>query len=125
MKIDYKFGVIVILFTMVTFLMYGKFKVINETKKDIEVLHDANDSLLIQNDSLDKVIENLNLRIDTTALLLKVNKIKIEEADSIIKRLKNENSKINNRVRNMYANDVANSFSNYLNNKPKGKSVSK
>ena len=125
MKIDYKFGVIVILFIMVTFLMYGKFKVIDETKKDIEVLHDANDSLLIQNDSLDKIIEELNLKIDTTTLLLKVNKIKIDESDSIIKRLKNENSKINNRVRNMYANDVANSFSNYLNNKPKGKSVSK
>ncbi len=123
MMLDIKSIIITLLSILLISLMIGKPNVIDD--EQIQGLHDSNDSLLIANDSLHKLIHGLNVKIDTTKLLLDINQKLLDESEIKIKKLKDENSKINIRIRNMSSNDVSNAFTNYLNKRTKGTNISK
>lgn len=118
MMLDTKSIVITLLSILLVTLMIGKPNVIND--EQIQELHDSNDSLIIVNDSLYKLINGLNVKIDTTEKLLDINEKLLHESEIKIKKLKDENSKINSRIRNMSSNDVSNTFTDYLNKRTKG-----
>lgn len=123
MMLDTKSIIITLLSILLVTLMIGKPNVIND--EQIQGLHDSNDSLIIENDSLHKLIHGLNVKIDTTEMLVTINKKLLDESEIKIKKLKDENSKINSRIRNMSSNDVSNAFTNYLNKRTKSTNVSK
>ncbi len=118
MVLDTKSIIITLLSILLVTLMIGKPNVIND--KQIQGLHDSNDSLVIENDSLHKLINGLNVKIDTTEKLLDINEKLLYESEIKIKKLKDENNKINIRIRNMSSNDVSNAFTDYLNKRAKG-----
>ena len=123
MMLDTKSIIITLLSILLVTLMIGKPNVIND--EQIQGLHDSNDSLIIENDSLHKLIHGLNVKIDTTEMLVTINKKLLDESEIKIKKVKDENSKINSRIRNMSSNDVSNAFTNYLNKRTKSTNVSK
>ena len=118
MQLDAKSIIIILLSILLLALLIGKPNVIDD--KQIQGLHDSNDSLMTINDSLHKLIHGLNVKIDTTEMLVNINQKLLEESEIKIKKLKDENSKINIRIRNMSSNDVSNAFTDYLNKRTKG-----
>jgi cell division protein FtsB len=123
MQLDAKSIIIILLSILLLALLIGKPNVIDD--KQIQGLHDSNDSLMTINDSLHKLIHGLNVKIDTTEMLVNINQKLLEESEIKIKKLKDENSKINIRIRNMSSNDVSDAFTNYLNKRTKSKNVNK
>ena len=123
MQLDAKSIIIILLSLLLLALLIGNPNVIDD--KQIQGLHDSNDSLMTINDSLHKLIHGLNVKIDTTEMLVNINQKLLEESEIKIKKLKDENSKINIRIRNMSSNDVSDAFTNYLNKRTKSKNVNK
>ena len=123
MKLDTNYIIMILLSILLMFLVIGKTNIIDN--KQIEQLDKSNDSLVMVNDSLHKLIDILNTKIYTTEMLVNVNKKLLNESDIKIKKLKDENNKINNRIRNMSSNDVSNAFTNYLNKRTKSTNIIK
>jgi cell division protein FtsB len=118
MQLDAKSIIIALLSIFLITLIIEKPNVIND--EQIQGLHDSNDSLTTVNDSLRELINGLNVKIDTTEKLLDINEKLLHESEIKIKKLKDENNKINIRIRNMSSNDVSNAFTDYLNKRTKG-----
>jgi len=120
MKLDKKSWVIIFLgiCVIISFMMNQKNK--NIDGSDIKSLHDSNSVLNKTNDSLKRVVELLNNKIDSTMVLINENTIELKESKEKIERFKNEKSKIINLTRNMSPNDISNAFTVYLDKRTKG-----
>ena len=123
MRFDIKTIIIIILSIITLYLSFNKGYI--GDNPIIKKLHDSNDSLNIENDSLYKLIDTLNVKITTTVTQLNINDSLINESENKIKKLKDENEKINIRIRNMSASNVADALTDYIKTRAKHKSCNR
>ena len=114
MKLDIKnIAILVLGFLLILSFLFNKNKSIG-SETEIKILNESNQSLLIENNKLNKVIDTLNVSLNETKKLLIANNKKVKELQLEIQKLKDEKSKIPNTVKRMSANVVAITFSKYL-----------
>lgn len=126
MKLDIKNIVITILVCcLVALLFFGKKIIIDETESRLKLLHDANITLIKNNESLYLLIGEQNDKIEEAKKLLEENNNELEKSRKEIKRLKNEKNKIYPITKRMSADNVAITFSKYLDKRTEGKDICK
>jgi len=117
-KIDIKTWAIIVLgIALIISFFFGQRNNIDTHKDEIKILHESNDNLKRNNDSIKKVNLNLDRYIsEITKQLLENNKIFIKTQEELDK-LKKRKNETYTHVNNLSANGVANAFSDYLNTK--------